>query len=477
MRKLFLIALLAAPLTAEAAWYDFARNESAPEIAQLQVAGRQMEDLVEVLKLYPDELAGGKLVVRGRAETTRGKIGAVLVSVDGGVNFEKAKLEKSGSFFFDFVPKAEREYEFQVKVLDTTGRASDPKAGSFKILVEIDRGREEALALFNKLLDLYKAKDRDGFMARVSENFEGSPAALEEGLEKDFSSLSSIDIQPSILRVAKANGTVAVQFSFTRRAQSRTSGKVLTDRSVTNMSFIREGEEYKLQAMAAPLIFGVAGSGNVATSVEMRAGGDNILTVTDQGDAVKIEQKESVTGTEGQVVSNIVAGTLNVSCSMNTGDTTPYCPSVALDSRATVRNLTFQQQRHAENMNEGEVSVAAFVDTSNPPASLNTPQPAGPCMWVVEPNSGILDTGKTVLTDIKTVSSDEMDYRQAIPGNNERVDIVLNRVYAIKTPTLYGLLKATSLSCSYAPPPANPEITINATFQYRVQLSQNPSFY
>jgi len=39
--------------------------------------------------------------------------------------------------------------------------------------------------------------------------------------------------------------------------------------------------------MAAPLIFGIAGSGNVATSVDSQAGGSDVLTVTDEGDAVK----------------------------------------------------------------------------------------------------------------------------------------------------------------------------------------------
>ncbi|MDO8804575.1 MAG: hypothetical protein Q7R35_09085 [Elusimicrobiota bacterium] len=477
---LFLTAVLL-PGCLEAAWYDFARNENAPEIAELQVAGRQMEDIVEVLSLFPDELKGGKIVVRGKAETTRGNIGAVLVSVDAGANFEKAKVERSGAFFFDFTPVLEREYELQVKVLDTSGRGSDPKAGAFKIAIRADKSRAEALALFDRLLEVYKAKDREAFMASVAETFEGSRAALEEGLEKDFSSLSSIDIQPSILRVGKAGGVMEVQFSFTRRVQSRTSGKILTDRSVTSMSFIREGEEFKLYSMSAPLIFGIAASGNVATSVEMRSGGDSVLTVTEQGDAVKVEQQQSVVTTENQVVSNIVAGTLNVTCSGPMGSL--LCPSVSLDSRTNVRDLTFVQQRHAENMLEGEVSVAAYVDVSNPSGGSTLIPQTGPCMWVVEPNSGILDTGKTVLTDIKTVSSDVMDYSQAIPGNNEVVNIILNRVYAVKTPTLYALLKATSLTCTYTPPvnppgvPAPDSININATFQYRVQLSQNPSFY
>jgi hypothetical protein len=149
-------ALLALP-GAEAAWYDFARNESAPEIAELSVAGRQMEDLVELLAMFPDELKGGKVILRGRAATTRGSIGAVLVSVDGGANFEKAKLEKSGAFFFDFSPAPEREYELHIRAVDTTGRSSDPKAGAFKLAVLPDKSRVETLVVFNKLLELYKA--------------------------------------------------------------------------------------------------------------------------------------------------------------------------------------------------------------------------------------------------------------------------------------------------------------------------------
>jgi len=474
MRTLFATLLTAALLLppAEAAWYDFARNENAPEIAQLQVAGREMEDLVELMVLYPDELKGGKLTVRGKAETTRGTIGAVLVSVDGGVNFEKAKVERSGAFIFEAAPVLEREYEFQVRALDTTGRSSDPKSGAFKFVVRPDKSREEALALFNKLLDLYEAKDRNGFMARVSDDFEGSRAALLEGLESDFANLASIDIQPSILRAAKVGATVQVQFTFTRRVQSRTSGKVLTDRSTSNMSFVRDGEEFKLASMAAPLIFGVSATGEVATSVENRSEGTTVLAVTDSGDAVQVAQKQTVNTTADQTASNIVTGQISVVCQMNTGDTTAQCPSVNLETRGTARNLTFQQQRHARDMNIGEVSVTVLI-----------PDPALPsdgCTWVVEPNSLIRDLGVSDLNTVKTVSSDAADYAEAIPADSP-VTVTLNRVFAVKTPTLYALLKATTATCSYRVPPVvaprTKEVEINAVFEYRIQLSQNPAFY
>ncbi|MBI5209625.1 MAG: hypothetical protein HY927_06575 [Elusimicrobia bacterium] len=463
-------AALLALSGAEAAWYDFARNESAPEIAELSVAGRQMEDLVELLALFPDELKGGKIVLRGRAATTRGSMGAVLVSVDGGANFEKAKLERSGAFFFDFSPTPEREHELQIRAVDTTGRSSDPKAGSFKLVVRPDRSRGETLAVFNKLLELYKAKDRAGFMARVSENFEGSRSALEEGLESDFANLSNIELQPSIDRVGNVGGVIEVDFTFNRKVQSRTSSKTLTDKSKTTMSFIREGEEYKLYSMAAPLIFGVAATAEVATSVDAVSQGDKVLAVTAQGDAVQVTQQQSAGATADQTVSNIVSGTLNVVCAMNTGDTTPLCPAVSLESRASTRNLTFQQQRHARDMDTGEVSIT--VSIPDPLVASNG------CVWVVEPGSRIRDIGQSSLEAVKTVSSDSADYAQAIPADNA-VAVTVGKVFAVKTPTLYALLKATTAACTYTPPPPGPpkEVSINAVFEYRIQLSQNPSFY
>ncbi|MBI5595136.1 MAG: hypothetical protein HY928_03500 [Elusimicrobia bacterium] len=466
---ILLACLAAAP--ARSAWYDFAKNDSAPEVVELQVAGRQMENLVDVLEMFPDELKGGKLVVRGKASTTRGSIGAVLVSVDGGANFTKAQLERSGAFYFDFSPTIEREHEFQIRAVDTTGRASDPKAGGFKILVLPDKSREEALALFNKLLELYKKRDRAGFMALVAEDFEGNRASLEEGLENDFSSLSSIDIVPSILRIGKVGGVMELEFSFVRRVQSRTSGKVLSDNSRTVMGFIRQGDELRLYSMAAPLIFGVAAGGEAATSVDATAGGDKILAVTAEGDVVKVDQQQTVGATANQTVSNIVTGQLSIVCAMATGDTNTNCSSVALDSRAATRNLTYQQQRHARDMNTGEVSVTAHFN-EHPPATAATG-----CVWVVEPNSLIRDLGVSDPSSVKTVSSDAADYETAIPANGE-VRLVAGRVYAVKTPTLYALLKATTANCSYTPPGGGPDVvSVNAVFEYRIQLSQNPAFY
>lgn len=466
---LVLIGVVAAP--SRAAWYDFAKNDAAPEVLELQVAGRQMENLVELLEVYPDELKGGKLVVRGKASTSRGSIGAVLVSVDGGANFAKAKLERSGAFFFDFAPTLEREHEFQIRAVDTTGRASDPKSGAFKILVRPDKSREEVLRLFNALIELYKKKDRAAFMGLVAEGFEGNRSALEEGLEKDFSSLSSIDIFPAVLRVGKVGGVTELEFSFSRRVQSRSSGKVLSDKSRSVMSFIREGEELRLYSMAAPLIFGVASGGEVATSVDSTADGDPVLAVTAEGDAVKVEQQQTVSASAEQTVSNIVTGQLSIVCAMATGDTNTNCSSVALDSRAATRNLTYQQQRHARDMNTGEVSVTAHFN-EHPPTTAATG-----CVWVVEPNSLIRDLGVSDPGLVKTVSSDPADYDTAIPANGE-VRLVAGKVYAVKTPTLYALLKATTANCSYTPPGGGADVvSVNAVFEYRIQLSQNPAFY
>jgi len=479
MRKYFipfLSAMMAAALSAapvRAAWYDFARNDSAPEIASLDVAGRQMEDLVEVLEVFPEELKGGKLVIRGKAETSRGKIGAVLVSVDGGKNFEKTKVSRGGVFIYSFSPVIDREYGFQVRALDTTGRSSDPKAGAFGIVVKPDTAKQEAVDLFRTLLDLYKAKDRGGFMAHVAVDFEGDRSLLEEGLEKDFDNLNSINIVPSITRVSRTGKRVVIYFSFNRKVQSRASGKTLTDRSQSSMSFTREGERVVLFSMSAPLIFGVAATADVATGVEFTSSGDKVLVVTDDGDALQVEQQESVNATADQVVSNIVAGSLAVTCNTNTGDATPRCQAVALRSRAEARKLTFPEVRHA-TMGIGEVSVSVDMD-SPPPPGVTTG-----CAWSVEANSLIRDTGKTKLTDVKVVSSDENDYVQAIPADN-RITIVPGRVYAVKTPELYALLQMRAgASCTHTPPPLPPggwEIVINATFDYRIQLSQNPSFY
>ncbi|MBI5209626.1 MAG: hypothetical protein HY927_06580, partial [Elusimicrobia bacterium] len=267
----FLPMLLTAALAlqaVEAAWYDFARNENAPEISRMQVGGRQLEGSVELLTLYPDELQGGKLVVRGKAETTRGSVGTVLVSLDGGGDFQKAKVEKGGAFYFEFSPAVGQEYAFQIKALDTTGRASDPKAGAFKFVVRADQTRAEVLPAFNKLVELYKAEDRTGLMARMSDAFEGDRAALAKGLEADFADLSAIELEASVGRVGKTGSLVEVQYSFTRRAKSEAAGKAVRGRSAGRMSFAQEGGDFKLFSMGSPVLFGVEAAAGAAAEAE-----------------------------------------------------------------------------------------------------------------------------------------------------------------------------------------------------------------
>lgn len=469
----FAVALAFAASPGRAAWYDFAKNDAAPEVARLEVAGRDMEDLVELLTLYPDELKGGKLTVRGKAQTSRGNIGAVMVSVDGGTSFEKAKLDRSGAFLFDFAPVQDREYELQLKALDTTGRSSDAKAGAFKFVVRLDRTREETLKTFEALLEHYRAKDRAAFMARVSVRFQGDRVALEDALQKDFSSLEDIRLKPSIARVSRTEGVSEVFFQFQRTVRSRTSGKTLSDSSSSAMAFTRDGEEMTLYSMSQPLIFGLSGGAEVATSVEPSAQGQQVIAVTAQGDTIKVEQQVTVNETSGQTASNIVSGTLVVNCSMNlvTEVGVPKCPAISLTSQAGTRLLTNQQLNHASNMTEGEVSV--YIQ--DPATAPGAPLTAVPCTFVVEPTSLIRDMNAASLAAVQAVPSDAAEY---VPSNTtgSRVEMTVGRVYAVKTPSLYALLRPTQATCTYGPAPNNAIVAINVSFDYRIQLSQNPSF-
>lgn len=275
----FIIFVLVAPL-ASAAWWEFGRAEGEPAITELKfnrVDVFRAEDLVVLTREDLD--AAGILILRGRAEVGRGLIGLVEVSLDGGETWKRATLGERGRFTFEFRPELEREYAFRIRAITTTGVKSDPEAHTFYLKVSAANAQEEVRQAFLALLRAYMDENRSAFMAGVSRDFEGNLSALEDAITDDFRYLDNIRIEPNISRVAQFDRTYEVYFTFNRRVQSARSGQILRDAAASVASFVREGEGFKLLRLAAPLIFGLSGASEIATSVTEQSVGKTVITL------------------------------------------------------------------------------------------------------------------------------------------------------------------------------------------------------
>ena len=298
MRSLILLSILILMFcfSIDAQWWKFGKRAEGPRITSLYLGKINAEEVEEELIINPEDLEGGALKIWGKAEVSRGEIGKVKISFDGGENWVEAKV-KEGSFYYEFKPEENREYHFLIYAVDTAGRKSDPEEWEMTIFYKPSATKAEVIKVFRRMLKAYMEENFSEFMQYVSEDFYGDLNALEDGLEKDFRFFDNIRINAHVRRVVKKGKEFELAFDFQRRMTSVKTGKILQDSSSSSMLFAQERDGVKLVEMSAPLIFGVSETGEVATSVYEDAVGDDVIMVDEEGNATTVEQEGTVEDT------------------------------------------------------------------------------------------------------------------------------------------------------------------------------------
>lgn len=292
---LFAAIFLWVPLAAQAQWWSFGSNSNRPVISELLFNSISALRVDRQLYMSPDDLQQNKITVRGRTEVGQGKVGRVEASLDNGISWTAIPFSEQGLFAFEFAPEIGRAYPFRIRSLSTTGQVSEEADNAFEFKLVKDDSRQLAREAFEKLLQRYMARDRSGFMQLVSNQFAGDAVALDSALGNDFRFFDSIRIEPVIRQMAASNSRWIIHFSFTRQVRSTKTGQMLKDQAQSAVTLVRDGEDFKLVELAAPLIFGVSDPGNVATYVAEGSAGRPVLTVDDAGNASTANQQRSST--------------------------------------------------------------------------------------------------------------------------------------------------------------------------------------
>ncbi len=292
---LFAAIFLWAPLAAQAQWWSFGSNSNRPVISELLFNSISALRVDRQLYMSPDDLQQNKITVRGRTEVGQGKVGRVEASLDNGISWTAIPFSEQGLFAFEFAPEIGRAYPFRIRSLSTTGQVSEEADNAFEFKLVKDDSRQLAREAFEKLLQRYMARDRSGFMQLVSNQFAGDAVDLDSALGNDFRFFDSIRIEPVIRQMAASNSRWIIHFSFTRQVRSTKTGQMLKDQAQSAVTLVRDGEDFKLVELAAPLIFGVSDPGNVATYVAEGSAGRPVLTVDDAGNASTANQQRSST--------------------------------------------------------------------------------------------------------------------------------------------------------------------------------------
>lgn len=297
------------PVTTQAAWWSFGAADDIPEISDLKFNNVALDHVDGQMILGRDALENGRITVRGLAEVGDGKIGKVELSFDGGQNWQPTKLGSNGLFIYEnFQPTLDREYEFHIRALTTTGKNSPPEENHFFFTVTSRDETQIVRQAFLNLIKLYAAENRAGFIALVSPEFEGNLSELEDAIEDDFRYFDNIRIEPNIVRIIQFDGKYEVYFTFNRQLQSTRSGRLLKDSAASTATFSRVGEQFMLHEMAAPLIFGLSNPTELATSVTEESVGQEVIVVSESGDVGTTTQAATV---EDAISGEIETGSLS----------------------------------------------------------------------------------------------------------------------------------------------------------------------
>jgi len=309
---LFALVLLTIAQTASAQWWRFGSDASQPVFSDLLFNNVSALRVERSLQFSQEDLDSRKVVVRGRAEVGQGSIGRVEASLDDGISWTPIPVGERGLFAFELTPEIERSYRFKIRALSTTGQSSDEAEHAFEFKVVREDNRALARAAFQQLLERYMARDRSGFMTLVSREFLGNETALDSALGNDFRFFDSIRIDPTIQRMAASDNRWTIYFNFRRQVRSVRSGQILQDQAQTSVTLIRDGDGYKLQELAAPLIFGVSDPSNVATFVTNESVGKDIIVLDENGNANIAKQGQDAAASAGGSSVTAKTGQINV---------------------------------------------------------------------------------------------------------------------------------------------------------------------
>ncbi|WP_432823904.1 hypothetical protein [Trichloromonas sp.] len=267
-----------------AKWWIFGQSEQEVATRYLYLNGVAYDELGDKVTVYRESLEQGKVVFKGRGQAGKNKVGAVQISLDGGVTWQKTALAADGSFEFGFSPQMGETYQVAVKILDTAGKSNDVEATRKELTVSDRNISAVVREALDQLIAAYHGEDARAFMALVDEDFAGDATVLDRGVRKDFTAFDHLDLRYTLNNVTSGSqGKIFTSISFRRQVTSTRSGQTYQDRGVTEFIFVLKGDQALVSAMKHPLIFGLSEAEEVATGTVNLAENDEVLIIDESG--------------------------------------------------------------------------------------------------------------------------------------------------------------------------------------------------
>jgi hypothetical protein len=285
---------------AQAKWWIFGKGKKdGVTISYLYLNNMPYQDMNGKAVFYSDSMQKNEIVVAGKAKTSNGSVGTVMVSLDGKETWEKANLAKDGTFEYVFTPEKGRTYDFYLKAVDTTGKNNEVDETAVKISLSDEKIKDKIIPFLTALFNAYQDKNRKEFMDMVSDSFAGGKEILDTAITSDFTLLEQIRFLWSVNSITAApGGRISISLRYERRVTVADSGTPLSDKGFTEIHLEPEEGELKLAGMKSPLLFGLSGEEDIA--------GGTIQQPASEGGTLVIE------GRTVRINSNRESGTITL---------------------------------------------------------------------------------------------------------------------------------------------------------------------
>jgi hypothetical protein len=266
---------------------NFENGVEPPSAAIETIANNNPEDTDNVMELYSDDLAGGKMAIRGSAESSACTISKVQVSVDEGGAWRTA--EGTTSWSFEFNP-SEQTYYIMVRSYDAAGTVSEDTE-AIEVTYHARSREDDLLDAFKRLIQAYTDKSASGFIDLTSQDYSTSypgvedAQELETSLDNRFAAYDTIYLKYTVNSVNVNGDTGRVSFNWD--ANQKTAGYAHS--AVFN--FQREEEGWRFTAVVDENTF-LRYTSNVA-SINISSDESAIVADNEDSTTITVEARDS----------------------------------------------------------------------------------------------------------------------------------------------------------------------------------------
>jgi len=187
-----------------------------PSITSAAIGKKALKGATGVTIIKSDLDRSGEVLIVGRAEGGGGGVAKVEVSLDGGETWREAQEGESWRYRFKPVPR--QSYALTMRVSNTAGITSDPKAFEMVRLTYLPITLSELIQQqADELAKAYMSRDLERYMGLISKDYQQYPRGwqrLRRIIHNDFKSLNNIVLRFTANQVYELEGVIMAEMQW-----------------------------------------------------------------------------------------------------------------------------------------------------------------------------------------------------------------------------------------------------------------------